>query len=175
MELIVDRLLLILEAKLPALIATSNTFHATVDETKWGVPLTLYVPNEYRYGPVFDLAEPPSLQVFGVQCANSVYGYSDPMTLTLSYKVALFLKADAQEPILRMLDRYSLLLAKILSENIHLAHPVTKEDELVQSGQIVEMDFEEVSTTTGESYDTITFTMEYKILITRLYQGAGIY
>lgn len=134
MEAVIDRILAILEAKLPALLTKINTQHQASDVVKFGVALTLAEPDEYLYGATSNLQGNPSLQVYcpSENVIGGGYHSGDKEEHTVYIEVCFW--ADQREVSTRMLDRYRRALMWLVNDNMKLADPDTGRDELATWG-----------------------------------------
>jgi hypothetical protein len=174
MEPVVKRLLDIFETELPIIIAAINTNCAAADTTEWGMPLPLFVPNNYRFGPVFDIGEVPQMQVFSQGGSHVEYSQADIGRERQKYEVWFYFSGDTAEAANEMISRYAVAVKYLLRKYFRLQAPTNKDDELAMDGRITSWSLP-FAIINDSLYKTVKFVVEYDIVPAVYEQKYGLY
>jgi len=176
MEEVIDRLIEIVQADLPGLLTKINAQKSAGDITKFGLALTLSSPEEYLYGPSFNINDYPSIQVYDRSETDDPSGVASAKE---NHEVVfeLYVQADDTELYTRKLDRYKQALKQVMKNNRFIPCDPSKHygnSQMALDGQIKTVKkflvpFPEMMV------GMIEVVVEYKILAYTLDQLEGIY
>jgi hypothetical protein len=161
MEKVTDRIMLILKEKLPGVLQKINMMSAAADIARWGVPLTLYPPNEILYGPDFNIGEMPAMQVIFTGGSGTNQGENETSFYELNYDLFFYFAGDTPEPLQRMQDRYLIALLAVLRGNIRLENPLSNDNPLSVDVEITSF-APTVIGINNNLYNTVKVSVKYK-------------
>lgn len=176
MEFIIDRILTILEAKLPMVLAQQNTFFSASDITNYGVALELFAPRAYKFGTTYNIGDDaPVLQIYRTGGMDKEeYGMSEPGVKTLTYNVDFFFQGDRREVVDRLAARYTTALCRVLGKYNKLSNPAISGGEIAKWGSVTKISPLLVFDG-GVNFNVIEISLKYDIMNKVVWESNGIY